>query len=126
MAALGRAATLAGAVLMVGGLSACATTETTASHEPAFPTEDVAFFHAAPPKRRIMDSMALTWLVVGNVDGKCKSMMQDPEKLANRYVWGCAVMSVEQKTCTVVTGVHTHHAVLGHEVRHCFEGAFHK
>ena len=29
------------------------------------------------------------------------------------------------KTCTIVTGKDTTSQVLGHEIRHCFEGSFH-
>ena len=37
----------------------------------------------------------------------------------------CAVWYVPQKQCTIVTSPKVTHTVLGHEVRHCFEGHFH-
>jgi hypothetical protein len=37
----------------------------------------------------------------------------------------CAFWNVRRKECTIVTPVTTGFNYLGHEVRHCFEGAFH-
>ena len=37
----------------------------------------------------------------------------------------CAYWSVRRKECTIVTPPKTGYNYLGHELRHCFEGAFH-
>jgi len=37
---------------------------------------------------------------------------------------GCAVPEPSGR-CTIYTSTETTHAVLGHELRHCYEGAFH-
>jgi len=37
----------------------------------------------------------------------------------------CAFWNVRRKECTIVTPLYTGFNYLGHELRHCFEGAFH-
>ena len=37
----------------------------------------------------------------------------------------CAFWNVRRKECTIVTPITTGYNYLGHELRHCFEGAFH-
>jgi len=37
----------------------------------------------------------------------------------------CAFWNVRRKECAIVTPLHTAYNYLGHELRHCFEGAFH-
>ncbi|WP_416548599.1 hypothetical protein ACHEXK_06730 [Limnohabitans sp. DCL3] len=37
----------------------------------------------------------------------------------------CAIWDVTTQECLIITGPQTSHLVLGHEVRHCFEGHFH-
>ena len=41
-------------------------------------------------------------------------------------VVACAVFVEGDKTCTIITGEFTSLATVGHEVRHCFEGLWHK
>jgi hypothetical protein len=41
-----------------------------------------------------------------------------------RDVAGCAVWN--ETTCTIYTLPMTSHEILGHELRHCFEGNYHK
>ena len=37
----------------------------------------------------------------------------------------CAFWNIRRKECTIVTPITTGYNYLGHELRHCFEGAFH-
>lgn len=37
----------------------------------------------------------------------------------------CAILYRHESRCVVVTNARTNHTVLGHEMRHCFEGNFH-
>ena len=37
----------------------------------------------------------------------------------------CAYWNTRRKECTIVTPMQTGYNYLGHELRHCFEGAFH-
>ncbi len=42
-----------------------------------------------------------------------------------RMSQACAVWNVKTNVCTIITEPHAPYEVLGHEVRHCFEGHFH-
>jgi hypothetical protein len=37
----------------------------------------------------------------------------------------CAFWNTKRKECSIVTPIETGFNYLGHELRHCFEGAFH-
>ena len=67
-------------------------------------------------------SVTITWITAGDITEKCHSV-----GLPYRYDgWlGCATVSTDGKSCTIYTNKHTSHEILGHEIRHCFQGAFH-
>jgi len=69
-------------------------------------------------------TMAITWVAVDDPTTECKRLY--PKQVGHHpVIAACAHWDFEAKTCKVVTGRLTSHAVLGHEIRHCFEGAFH-
>lgn len=77
--------------------------------------------------KRIMNDVKLRWEVRADVAEHCaNSMGMDKERAYNTPPLACAIWSVRNKECTVVTGPNTTHLALGHEVRHCFEGHFHR
>ena len=61
------------------------------------------------------------WIAVDNVDQICRGF--SPLTQGRRYV-GCAVQTATQ--CRVYTNRNTSLSILGHEIRHCFEGAWHR
>lgn len=61
------------------------------------------------------------WIAVDNVDQVCRGFA--PLTQGRRYV-GCAVHNATQ--CRVYTNRNTSLSILGHEIRHCFEGAWHR
>jgi hypothetical protein len=65
----------------------------------------------------------IRWVVSLDPDTECREA--SGQKLQDRrgVIRACAVYN--SKTCTIITGVETSHAILGHELRHCFEGRFH-
>ena len=65
----------------------------------------------------------IRWVVSLDPDSECRQA--SGQKLQDRrgVIRACAVYN--SKTCTIITGVETSHAILGHELRHCFEGRFH-
>ena len=65
----------------------------------------------------------LLWVVSLDPDSECRQA--SGQKLQDRrgVIRACAVYNA--KSCTIITGVETSHAILGHELRHCFEGRFH-
>ena len=48
-----------------------------------------------------------------------------PGKPVVRQSGGALDILVSVAADTIITGVETSHAILGHELRHCFEGRFH-
>lgn len=42
-----------------------------------------------------------------------------------RHAVACAVWSLDHSKCTIYTAKNTDSAIVGHEIRHCFEGNFH-
>jgi hypothetical protein len=65
----------------------------------------------------------IRWVVSADPDTECREA--SGQKLQDRrgVIRACALYT--SKTCTIITGVETSHAILGHELRHCFEGRFH-
>jgi hypothetical protein len=68
----------------------------------------------------------LTWEVREDVADYCLKVSP-----ARGHLWlpkpvACAVWITATRECKVVTGPNPNHVVLGHEVRHCFEGHFHR
>jgi hypothetical protein len=73
----------------------------------------------------VVQGVEVTWIVADNTTDKCKKLF--PEKMQSYpHIPACAGWSHEAKTCVIVTGKVTTHQILGHETRHCFEGAFHE
>lgn len=77
-------------------------------------------FTPLTPEKREMNSFTIEWVVRSDASEYCASL-----KGINNKTLGCAKWYVSEKKCTVVTLPKTSHDVLGHEVRHCFEGHFH-
>jgi hypothetical protein len=67
--------------------------------------------------------MLVTWVVSDDPTSECKRLA--PKLQMHPLIPACAKWSRTAGTCTVVTATTTSHQILGHEVRHCFEGHFH-
>lgn len=109
-------------VLLGLGLSGCQTMGGTYLSA----TEMEAFTPVAYDKR-VMNTVKLRWEVRTDVADYCaNSMGLDKERAYATPPLACAIWSVRNQECTIVTGSITSHLALGHEVRHCFEGHFHR
>jgi hypothetical protein len=84
------------------------------------PDREHKSFLALSPKDRVIDGVFVTWEIRDDVLEYCKRVSG-----ARSPTIGCAVWDVKTKRCTIVTPPLTTHTVLGHELRHCFEGSFH-
>jgi hypothetical protein len=74
---------------------------------------------------RIMNEVKMRWEVRDDVGQYCaKTIGMGYLQAKTTPPVACAVWHVESKQCTIFTGPTASHVVLGHEVRHCFEGAF--
>nr|WP_231624587.1 hypothetical protein [Limnohabitans sp. 63ED37-2] len=84
-------------------------------------------FNAMSSNYRIMNQVRINWEVREDVAHFCtqaKSMGRQQSYLTPPMA--CAIWDILKAECTIVTGPVTSHVALGHELRHCFEGHFHR
>lgn len=84
-------------------------------------------FNVMPSNYRIMNQVRINWEVrddVGHFCSHAKSMGRQQSYLTPPMA--CAIWDILKAECTIVTGPVTSHVALGHELRHCFEGHFHR
>ncbi len=74
---------------------------------------------------RVMNLVKLSWEVRPDAGPYCQRMRRERGNLNAAEPIACAIWSVASKHCHIITGPNPNHVVLGHEVRHCFEGHFH-
>jgi hypothetical protein len=86
----------------------------------AIPHEDQNFTAAIGS-----DTVTIRWDRLSKIDlqKKCSSLTKKELNYHMEYL-GCATFN--KKYCIIYTDVNTTHQILGHEVRHCFYGDFHK
>ena len=63
----------------------------------------------------------IRWVVVENVSAVCQNKMP---ALAGQRILACS--EYNNHSCTIYTGLVTDMAIVGHEIRHCFEGQWHR
>jgi hypothetical protein len=116
-----RLAILASAgVLMV--LTGCASVQ-----GPSLPVSELESFIPLPTHARLMNDVKVRWEVRENVIEVCSRAA----KISTAQAWmtpplACAMWNVASKECVIITGKKVSHVELGHELRHCFEGNFHR
>lgn len=93
----------------------------------AIPASEYEKFTPVSPDKRVMDTVKIRWEVRADVVEYCAKAAR---MTANQAYWSppvaCAVWNVPSKECIIITGTETNHVTLGHEMRHCFEGHFHR
>jgi hypothetical protein len=82
-------------------------------------------FTPMPSDARLMNQVKLTWEVRADVGDYCLQAQNNQASLNPVKPLACAIWVAASQECKVVTGPNPNHVVLGHEVRHCFEGHFH-
>ena len=93
----------------------------------AIPSAEYENFTPKSSQKRIIKEVNLRWEIRDDVAQYCaKSIGMGREQAYITPPVACAVWHVASKECLIVTGSTTSHVALGHEVRHCFEGHFHK
>ena len=71
------------------------------------------------------DTVTITWRVADNVQTECNAMMLEKGGVTlTDQVSACSYWS-EDDTCTIITTRITSMSILGHEVRHCYQGHWH-
>ncbi len=91
------------------------------------PAAEYDTFTPKAPEKRVIKEVTLRWEIRDDVAQYCaRSIGMGREQAYITPPVACAVWHVASKECVIVTGSNTSHVALGHEVRHCFEGHFHK
>lgn len=108
------------AVLMV--LTGCASLQ-----GPTLPVSELESFVPVHQHARLMNDVKVRWEVRENVAEVCGRAA----KITTAQAWmtpplACAMWNVASKECVIITGKKVSHVELGHELRHCFEGNFHR
>lgn len=94
---------------------------------PTLPVSELETFVPMPRHARVMNDVKVRWEVRENVSEVCGRAA----KLSATQAWmtpplACAMWNVASKECVIITGKKVSHVELGHELRHCFEGNFHR
>jgi hypothetical protein len=73
------------------------------------------------------DDVRIAWYVVQDVPQTCAmaGALKGARVRYNPNIIACAVVFPTSNACVIYTAKRLTLAVLGHEVRHCFEGAWH-
>lgn len=73
------------------------------------------------------DDVRIAWYVVKDVPQTCAlaGALRGAKTQYNQKIVACAVLFRTSNSCVIYTAKKLSLAVLGHEVRHCFEGAWH-
>jgi hypothetical protein len=82
-------------------------------------------FKPMPANARVMNQVKLSWEVRTDAGAYCLRSQKNRGNLQGAEPIACAIWSPSTNECRVITGPNPNHVVLGHEVRHCFEGHFH-
>ena len=88
------------------------------------PAVDHMRFEPLPPEQRILNEPKVKYLARKDGYEFCSRITGAPITPTSRPM-ACAYWNVKRRECTVVTPEVTAYNYVGHEVRHCFEGAFH-
>lgn len=88
------------------------------------PAVDQARFTPLPVQRRTIDEPRVKFLPREDGFEYCARITGIPVTPTSRPM-ACAFWNVKRKDCTIVTPMSTGYNYLGHELRHCLEGAFH-
>jgi hypothetical protein len=88
------------------------------------PAVDRMRFVPLSPEQRMLNEPKIKYLARKDGYEFCARITGIPISLTSRPM-ACAFWNVKRKECTVVTPEVTGYNYVGHEIRHCFEGAFH-
>jgi hypothetical protein len=88
------------------------------------PAVDRTRFEPLVAEDRIMEPVKIKYAVRNDGYEFCSRITGIPIRF-NSQPMACAFWNVRRKECTIVTPPQTGYNYIGHELRHCFEGAFH-
>lgn len=88
------------------------------------PAVDRSRFEPMSEEDRIMNQVKVKYAVREDGYEFCSRITGIPIRF-NSQPMACAFWNVRRRECTIVTPPQTGYNYIGHELRHCFEGAFH-
>jgi hypothetical protein len=88
------------------------------------PLVDQMRFQPLSPEQRLLNEPKIKLLARKDGYEFCSRITGVPINMTSRPM-ACAYWNVKRRECTVVTPEVTGFNYVGHELRHCFEGAFH-
>ena len=97
--------------LLVVALTGCGATMPPVPAAPA--NHNIAFTATDKHVEKLVN-----WVAVDDINAVCQQFIEKGKKIL-----GCSRFT--NSKCTVYTGRNTDLAILGHEIRHCFEGHWH-
>ncbi len=89
----------------------------------AVPAHEYETFDAKPQELRAIEAPKILFVMTDDIAPLCESLIGKLQ--LNKQYLGCAHWNVHKQFCTVYVPADFQDVILGHEVRHCFEGAFH-
>ena len=91
----------------------------------SIPEKEYAEFTPLPVNKRVIHNVKVSWEVRDDASAVCAGSLKTTANGMLGAPIACAQWSVNRQECTIITGPNPNHVVLGHELRHCFEGHFH-
>lgn len=88
------------------------------------PAVDRTRFEPLPTDQRVLQTPRVKFLARQDGYDYCSRITGIPVSAVSRPM-ACAFWNLRRNECTVVTPELTAYNYVGHELRHCFEGAFH-
>lgn len=88
------------------------------------PSVDRSRFVPLAEEARIMSPVKIKYAVRPDGYEFCSRITGVPIRF-NSQPMACAFWNVKRRECTIITPLQTGFNYIGHELRHCFEGAFH-
>ena len=88
------------------------------------PAVDRSRFVPLAEEARIMSPVKIKYAVRPDGYEFCSRITGVPIR-SNSQPMACAFWNIKRRECTIITPLQTGFNYIGHELRHCFEGAFH-
>ena len=87
------------------------------------PSEEYEYFNAKQEFLRNIEAPNISFVFTNDSSKVCEKLVGRLE--VNKKYLGCAHWQKAEGKCTVFVPQFVQNVILGHEIRHCFEGAFH-
>ena len=71
------------------------------------------------------DRVDVKWMIVNDADSWCRPFVKSKPGYRYYVIEACALVFSEKQKCIIITKPVLTMETFGHELRHCFEGAWH-